>query len=107
MANYPATNVNTTLGALVPPRTGTASADTVPAGALVVWRTTGAGSHTVTLANNFTYDGAIISPRVITLAAGEVWFSRIKPEWADSSGNVGVSINGTPGEVIYYIGGNV
>lgn len=107
MANYTATNVNTTSGALVPARTGTASADTVPAGALVVWRNTGAGSHTVTLTNNFSYDGSTIAAKVITLAAGEVWFSRIKPEWGDANGNVGVAINGTASEVIYYVGGNV
>ncbi len=107
MANYAATNVNTTSGALVPPRTGTTNADTVPAGALVVWRNTGAGSHTGTLTNNFSYDGATIAAKVITLAAGEVWVSRIKPEWGDANGLVGVQINGTAGEIIYYIGGNV
>jgi hypothetical protein len=107
MTAYAATNVNLTAGALVPPRTGTAAADTVPAGALVVWRNTGAGAHTVTLTNNFSYDGATISAKVITMAAGEVWVSRIRSEWADSSGNVGVAINGTAAEVIYYILGNV
>ncbi len=107
MANYTATNVATTSGALVPPRTGTTNSDTVPAGALVVWRNTGAGSHTVTLTNNFTFDGSTIAAKVITLAAGEVWVSRIKPEWGDSSGNVQVAINGTATEVVYYVLGNV
>lgn len=107
MANYAATNVNTTSGALVPPRTGTASADTVPAGALVAWRNTGAGSHTVTLTNNFSYDGATIAAKVVTLAAGELWVQRIKPEWGDSSGNVGVAINSTASEVLFYVLGNV
>ncbi len=43
MANYAATNVASTTGVLVAARTGTAAADTVPAGAIVVWRNTGAG----------------------------------------------------------------
>ncbi len=107
MADYAATNVNTVSGALVPARTGTTNSDTVPAGALVVWRNTGAGSHTVTLTNNFSYDGSTIAAKVITLAAGEVWVSRIKPEWGDANGRVQVAVNGTASEIVYYIEGNV
>jgi hypothetical protein len=72
-----------------------------------VWRNTGAGSHTVTLTNNFTYGGLTVSSRIITLGAGEVWVGRVDPAWADSSGNVGVAINGTASEVIYYVLGGV
>lgn len=107
MADYPGTNVASTVGTLVPPRTGSASADTVPAGAFVVWRNTGAGSHTVTLTNNQTSDGLTISNRVITLAAGEVWAGRVKNEWGNASGLVGVAINGTATEVIYYVMGGI
>jgi hypothetical protein len=107
MANYTGTNVAGTSGAVVTARTGTASADTVPAGSLVVWRNTGAGSHTVTLTNNQTVEGLAVSNRVITLAAGEVWAGRVSPSWGDSNGNVGVAINGTASEVVYYILGGV
>lgn len=107
MADYAATNANLTSGALLPPRTGTTNSDTVPAGAFVVWRNTGAGAHTVTLTNNFTYDGSAITAKVVTLAAGEVWGQRIKPEWGDANGRVQVAINGTASEVVYYIPGNV
>src|ERR1044072_8190218 len=107
MADYPGTNVASTTGTLVPPRTGSASADTVPAGSFVVWRNTGAGSHTVTLTNSQTSDGLTISNRIITLAAGEVWAGRINPLWADANGAVAVAINGTAAEVIYYIIGGL
>jgi hypothetical protein len=92
---------------LIPPRTGATSGDTVPAGALVLIRNSGAGSHTVTFTNNQTSDGLTVSARVITLGAGEVWAGRVKPEWGDSSGNVGVAINGTASEILYYVMGGV
>lgn len=107
MAAYSGTNVATTAGALVPARTGTTNADTVPAGAVVVWRNSGAGSHTVTLTNNSTQDGLTVANRVITLAAGEVWAGRVNPAWGDSSGNVAVAINGTASEVVYYVLGGI
>lgn len=107
MADYTGTNVSSTAGTLVPARTGSASADTVPAGAMVVWRNTGAGSHTVTLTNNLTQDGLTVANRVITLAAGEVWVGRVNPAWGDANGRVGVAINGTATEVVYYVLGGV
>lgn len=103
MAAYTATNVSSNVGTLVAARTGTASSDTVPAGSLVVWRNSGAGSHTVTLTNNQTSDGLTIANRVITLGAGEVWAGRVKPEWGDANGQVAVAINGTASEVVYYV----
>jgi plastocyanin len=107
MTAYAATSASSTVGTLIPARTGTASSDTVPAGSFVVWRNTGAGSHTVTLTNSQTSDGLTISNRIITLAAGEVWAGRINPLWADANGAVAVAINGTAAEVIYYIIGGL
>jgi len=107
MTAYTGTNVATTAFALVPPRTGATSGDTVPAGSLVLFRNSGAGSHTVTFTNNQAVDGLTVSNRVVTLAAGEVWAGRVKPEWGDSSGNVALAINGTASEVVYYVMGGV
>jgi hypothetical protein len=72
VANYAADTAGSTSGTLLTARTGTTSSDTVPGGAYVVWRNTGAGSHTVTLTNNFAVDTGTAPSRVITLAAGEV-----------------------------------
>lgn len=107
MTAYAAEAVASTLGSTVTARTGTASADTVPAGSLVVWRNTGAGTHVITLTNNFAYDGATIAARTISIPAGTAKAGRIKPEWGDTSGNVAVAIDGTASEVSYYVLGGV
>lgn len=107
MAAYTGTNVATTAFAVVPPRTGTTSSDTVPAGSMLVIRNTGAGSHTFTLTNNQQVEGLTVSNRIITLAAGEVWAGRVSNNWGDSNGLVGVAINGTASEVVYYILGGI
>lgn len=103
MADFAADSANSITGAALTKRTGTASADTVPAGAYVVWVNAGAGSHTVTLTNNKTDQGLAITTRVITIAAGGAWGDRIDPLVGDANGRVPVAINGTPGEVTYYI----
>jgi hypothetical protein len=107
MTAYTGTNVNTSAFALVPPRTGAASGDTVPAGALLLIRNSGAGSHTFTFTNSATYTGLTVSNRIVTLAAGEVWTGRVDPSWAAPDGTVAVAINATASEVIYYVLGNV
>jgi|SRR3954468_16278352 plastocyanin len=94
-------------GAALTKRTGTASADTVPVGAYVVWVNSGAGSHTVTLTNNKTDQGLAISSRIITIAAGGAWGGRIDPLVGDASGRVAVAINGTAAEVTYYVIGGI
>lgn len=107
MTAYTGTNVATSAFALVPPRTGATSGDTVPAGSLLVIRNSGAGSHTFTLTNNQTVEGLTVSNRIITLAAGEVWSGRVSNNWGDSTGAVGVAINGTASEVVYYVLGGI
>lgn len=107
MTAYAAESVASTLGSTVTARTGTASADTVPAGAVVLWRNTGAGTHVVTLTNNFSYDGATVAARTISIAAGAAKAGRINPNWGDSSGNVAVAIDGTAAEVSYFVLGGV
>ena len=103
MANYAADLANSITGAALTKRTGTASSDTVPAGSYVVWINSGAGSHTVTLTSNNTYQGLTVNNRVITIPAGGAWGDRIDPQAGDASGNVPVAINGTASEVTYYI----
>ncbi len=107
MADYAADAAASTIGTVLTPRTGTASADTVPAGAYVVWRNTGAGAHTVTLTNSFATDTGNAPNRTISLAAGQVKGGRINPNWADANGRVAVGIDATANEVTYYLIGGI
>lgn len=107
MTAFAADAAGSNLGTLLTARTGTASADTVPGGSYVVWRNTGAGSHTITLGNNYTPDGLVVTGRAIVMAAGTVYGGRIEPRWADSSNQVSVGINGTAAEIVYYVVGGI
>src|ERR1700753_2165894 len=99
MTAYAADLASSSLGSVLNARTGTSSADSVPAGSYVVWRNTGAGTHVVTLTNNLTNDGLTITNRTISIAAGAVKGGRINPQWGDSNGNVAVAVDGgTPSE---------
>lgn len=92
-------------GAVVTERSGTASADTVPAGARVLWRNTGAGTHTVTITTNNTTQGLAVADQVITLTAGQNKISLIAGEWGDVNGRCAVAIDGTASEVKYSVVG--
>lgn len=108
MTAYAAENVASNLGATVTKRTGTASADSVPAGAVVVWVNAGAGTHVVTLTNNATVQGGLtVQNRTISIPAATAKSGRVDPAWGDANGNVAVAIDGTPGEVTYYVLGGV
>jgi plastocyanin len=107
MTNYAADQASSYAGGSLTKRTGTASADAVPAGSYVVWVNAGAGSHTVTLTSNNTYQGLGISTRVITIPAGGAWGDRIDPAAGDVNGYVQVAINGTATEVTYYVLGGI
>lgn len=107
MADYAADAASSTVGTALTVRTGTAAADTVPAGAYVVWRNSGAGSHTVTLGNNYSADGLVVAGRVITLGAGTFFGGRVNALWGDANGRVSVAINGTAAEITYVIPGNI
>lgn len=106
MTDFAADLAASITGAVLTKRTG-AAGDTVPAGAYVVWVNSGAGSHTVTLANSKTDQGLTISSRVLTVPAGGAYGGRIDPQVGDSNGRVGVTINGTVAEVTYYIIGGL
>lgn len=107
MADYAADNVASSVGTTLNERTGTASADTVPAGSVVVWRNTGAGAHTVTLTTNNTVGDLAVADRTIALAAGEAKSGRVPVTWGDVNGLVQVAIDATASEVVYYVLGGV
>ena len=103
MTDYSAEGAASVTPGVVTERSGTASADTLPAGALVLWRNTGAGTHNVTLTTNNTVDGLAVADMAFALSAGQNKAGRIKPEWADANGRVQVAIDGTATEVKYSV----
>lgn len=108
MTDYAADAASGVAGTTLTVRTGTASADTVPAGAYVVWRNTGAGTHVVTLTTNNTYEDLAIADRTISIAAGAFKGGRINSAYGDANGRVQVGIDGaTPSEVTYMIIGGI
>lgn len=107
MADYAAEAANLTAGGLVTKRTGTASADTVPVGAVVVWVNTGAGTHNITLTTNNLSQGLAVADQAIQLLTATAKSSRIWPEWGDANGRVAVAIDGTAAEVTYYVLGGI
>jgi hypothetical protein len=88
-------------------RTGTASADTVAAGSLLILNNTGAGSHNVDIAINYTWDGlspgsaATPGKRRIVIAAGSWTMVDINPAAGDANGRCALTIDGTAAEVKY------
>lgn len=104
MTDFPAETGGATAGGSLTERSGAASGDTVPAGALVLMRNTGAGSHDVTFTNNGTQDGLAVSNRVVTMAASTIKAIRINPLMGDANGRVAMAVaNATPTELKYYI----
>lgn len=107
MANYAADNVASSQGTAVSERAGTASADTVPAGSVVLWRNTGVGAHTVTLTTNNTVGDLAVADRQIALAAGQAKAGRVPVEWGDADRRVQVAVDGTASEVKFYVLGGI
>lgn len=107
MTDYAADAASSSVGTTLTVRTGTASADTVPAGAYVIWRNAGAGTHVVTLGNNFVTDTGNAPNRTISIPAGGFKGGRITAGWGDSNGRVSVAIDGTASEVTYMIPGGI
>jgi hypothetical protein len=103
MADYAAENAALSAGNLITQRTGTTSADTVPAGAIVLWRNTGAGTHVVTLTTNNTQAGLAVADQTISMTTGQIKAGRVLGEWGDANGRVAVGIDGTAAEVLYYV----
>jgi hypothetical protein len=103
MADFAAEPFDTT-GASLTERSGAASGDTVPAGAIVVMRNTGAGAHDTTFTTSNTADGLAVADRTVTMAAGAIKILRINPVWGDANNRVAMAVaNATPTELKYYI----
>ena len=109
MTNYAADQVLSS-GNTANFRTGTASADAVPAGTLLLVQNTGAGSHNVDLGVNFSYDG--LNPgsvatgpgkRRFTISAGAWMVIRVRADAGDANGLCSVTIDGTASEVKYFV----
>lgn len=107
MTAYAAENVASSAGSVVTKRTGTASSDTVPAGSLVLWVNTGAGTHVVTLTNSAQQEGLAVASRTISIPTNSAKAGRISSNWGDANGLVAVAIDGTAAEVQYYVQGGV
>lgn len=103
MTDYAATDVSSNVTTAVPERSGTAAADTIPAGSRVLWRNSGAGAHVVTLTTNNQEDSLAVADRTISLAAGEAKSGPVPRKWGDVNGRVAVAIDGTAAEVKYYV----
>jgi plastocyanin len=103
LTDFPAEAAQLLAGGLVTKRTGTASADTVPVGATVLWINTGAGTHNITLTTNNTVKGLAVADQPIQILTANAKSSFIDPDWGDASGRVAVAIDGTATEVTYYV----
>lgn len=92
------------LGTLVTERSGaTAGTDTVPAGARLLMRNTGAGTHVVTMVTNNTPFGLALADNPITLTTGQNKWVTVPAEFGDTNGRVGIGVDGTAAEVKYYV----
>ena len=103
MADFPAELV-ANAGALLTERSGAAPAtDTVPAGALILARNTGAGTHVITLACNATFDGLVVASRTHSLNTLTNRNFRVPINYGDANGRVSISVDATSIEVKYYV----
>lgn len=108
MTDYNA-DAPTSQGVALTLRSGTASADTVPAGSVVLFYNTGAGTHNVDLSIGFLFDGlpvgsaAAPGKRRHTIAAGTYWLVRVPATYGDANNRVPVTIDGTASEVKFWV----
>lgn len=108
MTDFAAETAGSTAGSSITERSGAASGDTVPAGAIVFMRNTGAGSHDVTFTNSATQDGLAVANRTVAMAASAIKSVRINALWGDANGRVAMAVaNATPTELKYYILGGI
>lgn len=107
MTDYVSTDVTSSVGTAVTERAGTPSSDTVEAGAQLLWRNTGAGTHVVTLTTNNTVGDLAVADRTISMTAGQSKSGRVPLQWGDANGRVAVAIDGTASEVKYYVLGGL
>jgi hypothetical protein len=111
VTDFAAENAGATAGGVLTERSGAAVAvDTVPQGAVILARNTGAVTHTLTLVNNATQDGLAVGNRTHVLTAGQIKAFRVNPLSGDANGRVNMwaDVNGgAVTEVKYYVLGGV
>jgi len=108
MTDY-AADAASSAGTAVTQRTGTASADTLPAGQRVLFQNTGAGAHNLDITIGYTFDGlspgsaATPGKRRINITASQFLFVDIPPSYGDANGRCALAIDGTAGEVKFWV----
>lgn len=108
MADY-AADAPSSAGVTILQRSGTASADTLPAGSTVLFFNSGAGAHNVDLSIGYMFDGlpvgsaATPGKRRYTIAASAYLLVRVPSNYGDANGRVPVTIDATAAEVKYWI----
>jgi hypothetical protein len=107
MTDYAADAASSSVGTTLTVRTGTAAADTVPAGCYLIIQNTGAGSHTITLDSVQLVGGLAVVDRTWVVAAGAFKGGRVDANWGDANGRVPILIDGTAAEVKFMIPGNI
>ncbi len=108
MADYSA-DAPSSAGVAITQRSGTASADTLPAGNTVLFFNSGAGTHNVDLAIGYTFDGlpvgsaATPGKRRYSITAGQYLLVRVPSNYGDANGRVAVTIDATASEIKYWV----
>ena len=108
MTDY-AADAPTEAGTTTTLRSGSAAADTVPAGCVMAIQNTGAGSHTVDLSIGFSWHGlapgdpAAAGKRRLTLPAGTWQLVRVSADYGDASQRVTLTISGTQSEIKFLL----
>lgn len=107
MTDFAAENCYSTSGGVITERSGAGvGVDTVPAGAMVLMRNTGAVTHTVTLVNSQVADGLAVAARTVVLTTTQIKSMQINPAWGDANGRVNLwaDVNGgATTEIKYYV----
>jgi hypothetical protein len=107
LTDYAADAAKLIAGNTTTKRTGTASADTVPGGSVVVWVNTGAGTHVVTLTTNNTPYGLALADQPSPSRRPRRRSVHPRRTGPTRSNRVAVAIDGTAAEVTYYVLGSL
>lgn len=105
MADYPAQGVRGSQSSTaLTRRTGTASADRVPAGARIIFNNTGAGTHVATFVNTGTFNTRTVGNQTVSIAAGAGADYTVDSFLdGDGDGWVALQLDGTASEVQFFV----
>jgi hypothetical protein len=108
VADY-AADAPSSAGVAIQQRSGTAAADTLPAGNTVLFFNSGAGTHNIDLSIGYTFDGlpvgsaATPGKRRYVITAGQYLLVRVPASYADANGRVPVTIDATASEIKFWV----